>query len=326
MGRRPDIRAAAFSFGRARGYGARKGVRHMMDRRQLMAGAVAGAVTGAGLMAGPGLALVAPGEVTHRLDMLTHDDGRQVPLDIWAPATAGAWPLMPFSHGANSRADKYAELCRPLAAMGFVVVAITHADSPDHPGGGKIDMTRASAMRLADMRALIRRRAEWGASAEKVIAAGHSYGALIAQILCGARVEADGTGPDPMDADVLAGLAYSPPGQWIGIPANSWASMNKPMLVQTGTADVLPGLADIWEKHRLSFDTTPAPAALFVGEGVDHYFGNLICRPERDVAPQRVQLDSAIAVTDAFLKLVRAGQPLAPLKAMQVPMGWVEVR
>jgi predicted dienelactone hydrolase len=292
-----------------------------MDRRQVMAGMLAG------LAAGPARALVVPGEVSHRRETLTHDDGRQVPLDIWAPASAGPHMLMPFSHGANSRADKYENLCRPLAAMGFVVVGITHADSPDHPGGGKIDMSRGSAMRLEDMRALVRRRAEWGGDpAKQVIAAGHSYGALIAQIMVGAQVEAPDTGPDPVDEQVLAALAYSPPGEWMGIPADSWSRVNRPMLVQTGTADVLPGLADVWEKHRLSFDTTPAPAALFVGEGVDHYFGNLICRPERDVAPQRVQLDSAIAVTEAFLKRVMAGEPLTPLKDMQVPMGWVEVR
>jgi predicted dienelactone hydrolase len=293
----------------------------MMDRRQVMAGMMA-----SGLM-GPVWAISTPGTVSHRTETLTHDDGRQVPLDIWAPETGGLYPLMPFSHGANSRADKYENLCRPLAAMGYVVVGITHADSPDHPGGGKIDFTQASAMRLQDMRALIRRRAEWGGNpAAKVIAAGHSYGALMAQILCGARVEAAGTGPDPVDAEVLAGLAYSPPGQWTGIPANAWEAVNKPMLVQTGTADVLPGLADVWEKHRLSFDTTPAPAALFVGEGVDHYFGNLICRPERTQAPQRVQLDSALAVTSAFLRTVWAGEPLASIKGMTVPMGWVEVR
>ena len=290
-----------------------------MDRRQLMAGMLAG------VMAGPALGAVR--EVTHRRDVLTHGDGRQVPLDIWAPAGGGPHVLMPFSHGANSRADKYENLCRPLAAMGFVVVGITHADSPDHPGGGKIDMTRGHAMRLQDMRALIRRRADWGGDpAKQVIAAGHSFGALIAQIMGGAQVEAAGTGPDPIDQEVLAVLAYSPPGQWMGIPADSWARVNRPMLVQTGTADVLPGLADVWEKHRLSFDTTPAPAALFVGEGVDHYFGNLICRPERTVPPQRVQLDSAIKVTEAFLTLVTAGKALAPLKGMQVPMGWVEVR
>jgi hypothetical protein len=59
---------------------------------------------------------------------------------------------------------------------------------------------------------------------------------------------------------------------------------------------------------------------------VDHYHGNLICRPERDVAPQRVQLDSAIAVSAAFLKLVMARQSTAPLGAKKLEMGWVEMR
>jgi hypothetical protein len=39
-----------------------------------------------------------------------------------------------------------------------------------------------------------------------------------------------------------------------------------------------------------------------------------------------VQLDSALVVSEAFLKLVRAGEPLTPLAALKVPMGWVEVR
>jgi len=292
--------------------------------RRLVLGGVAA------LAASPGRALAGPqkraGKVLHRSEMLTHASGRQVPLDIWTPAKRGAYPLMMFSHGANSRADKYAELCGPLAGLGFVVAAPTHADSPDHPGKGKIEMTQASALRLEDMRGLMARRAELGASGARAIAAGHSYGALIAQIMCGAAVDAPGTGADPVDADVVAALAYSPPGEWMGIPADSWKAVNRPMLVTTGTADVLPGLADVWEKHRMSFDTTPAPAALFVGEGVDHYYGNLICRPERDVPPQRVQLDSAIAVSAAFLKLVLAGESLAALGAMKPAMGWVEVR
>jgi predicted dienelactone hydrolase len=299
----------------------------MIDRRQVMAGMIASV----GLAAAPVRAINMPGAVQHRRESFSHADGRAVPLDIWTPASKGPFPLMVFSHGANSRADKYEELCRPLAAMGYIVIGITHADSPDHPGGGKVEMARATAMRLEDMRGLIRSRATWGADpAAKVIAAGHSYGALMAQILIGARVEAEGatraTPADPADDDVLAALAYSPPGEWTGIPANSWETVRKPMLVQTGTADVLPGLADTWEKHRLSFDTTPAPAVLFVGEGVDHYFGNLICRPERTEAPQRIQLDSALAVSQAFLSRVKAGESLTGLKAMQVPMGRIEVR
>ncbi|WP_439534482.1 alpha/beta hydrolase family protein [Polymorphobacter sp.] len=290
------------------------------SRRTLLAATAAG-------LALPARAITPVDGVRARETSLTLADGRVVPINIWAPAVGGPHPLMLFSHGANSRPDKYENLARPLAAAGYVVAAPTHADSPDHPGGGKIEQAMATGMRMQDVRAMIARRAELGASAGKVIAAGHSYGGLVAQILCGARSPASGTATDPVDADVVAALAYSPPGEWLpSVPGDSWKTVSKPMFVQTGTADMLPGLAPDWRAHRLSFDTTPAPAVLFVGEGVDHYFGNLICRPERTEPPQRVQLDSAIAVSLAFLEKVRGGQSLDGLKSLETPMGWVEVR
>jgi pimeloyl-ACP methyl ester carboxylesterase len=235
-------------------------------------------------------------------------------LRVWAPAGKPR-SLIAFSHGANSRADKYDRLFERLAAAGHKVVAPTHADSPDHPGGGKIAREDGIPMRLADMRAILA-----PAGGVPTIAAGHSYGALIAQMLGGA-----GTTPPER---VKAVVAWSPPGPFPpAITAETWKSLARPQLVVTGTADTLPMMAPTWDVHRVSFDVAPGPAALFVGEGVDHYFGNIICRPERPDAPQTAQFDDAVAVTLAFIDKVLAGKPLAGLARKPVPgRSWVEVK
>jgi pimeloyl-ACP methyl ester carboxylesterase len=275
----------------------------MIDRRMVLAGGVA-------------MGLVGTPAAAAQDGTLVLADGRQVPVRRWQPPGKPRG-LIPFSHGANSSGAKYDRLCGALAAAGFLVAAPTHADSPDHPGGGSIPRERGIPLRLADMRGLI---AEGVAAGLPVIAAGHSYGALIAQMLGGA-----GGAPD---AAVAAVVAWSPPGPFPpAITADLWKTVARPMLVETGTADTLPMMAPTWDVHRVSHDVAPGPGVLFVGEGVDHYFGNIICRPERTEPPQEAQFADALAVTLAFVDAVLAGKPLAPLARSKQPgKSWVEVR
>ena len=275
----------------------------MIDRRMVLAGGMAIGVMGGAARAAQDGTLVLP-------------DGRPVPVRRWQPAGKPRG-FMPFSHGANSSGAKYDRLCSALAAAGFVVAAPTHADSPDHPGGGKIPREQGIPLRLADMRGLI---AEGVAAGLPIIVAGHSYGALIAQMLGGAGGAAD--------AAVKAVIAWSPPGPFPpAITADLWRTMARPMLVETGTADMLPMMAPTWDVHRVSHDVAPGPGVLFVGEGVDHYFGNIICRPERSEPPQEAQFADALAVTLAFADAVLAGKSLLPLaRAPQPGASWVEVR
>ena len=95
----------------------------------------------------------------------------------------------------------------------------------------------------------------------------------------------------------------------------------------TGTADTLPMMAPTWDVHRVSFDVAPGPSALFVGAGVDHYFGNIIGRPERTESGQGPQFDQAVTLTLAFLKRTLAGKSLASLAIAAKPgQSWVEVK
>ena len=278
----------------------------MIDRRLVLASGIAAGLVGTGAAAAAAadnIPLILP-------------DGRTLPVRRWLP-NATPHGFIAFSHGANSSGAKYDRLCRALATAGFVVVAPTHADSPDHPGGGKIAREQGIPLRLADMRGLV---AEGISAGLPVIAAGHSYGALIAQMLGGA-------GGVP-EAAVKAVIAWSPPGPFPpAITADLWKTVARPMLVQTGTADTLPMMAPTWEVHRVSHDVAPGPGVLFVGAGVDHYFGNIICRPERTEPPQEAQFADALAVTLGFVDAVLAGTPLLPLaRAAKPGASWVEVR
>lgn len=278
-----------------------------LNRRTFLATALALSAVGTAASAAP----------TGRDDQLKLADGRMVPLRIWQP-TGRPKSLIAFSHGANSRPDKYDRLFAPLAAAGHLVVAPLHADSPDHPGGGKIAREDGIPMRLTDMRGVLAAYQ----NGLPGIAAGHSYGALIAQMLGGAG------GQSPMP-NVSAILAWSPPGPFPPmITAETWKSVARPMLVVTGTADSLPVMAPTWEVHRLSHDVSPAPSVLFVGDGVDHYFGNIICRPERTEPPQTAQFEDAVALSLAFTAFALRSQPrFARLARARVPgKSWVEVK
>lgn len=243
-------------------------------------------------------------------DMKLEVDGRSVHVRVAHPACRHGErkPLLIFSHGANSAPAKYDRLTRAWAERGFLVAAPLHADSPDHPGGGKVTQAQSWDFRVADMRALLDRADKVTSVAgcrpdpSRVAATGHSYGALIAQVLGGARKVG---GPDQRDSRVKAVVAFSPPGPIPGYMApEGWDSLAVPMFVQTGTADVLPMIAPSWEAHRVSFDRQwGEPALLFVGKDVDHYFGNIIGRPERTRAPATAAFAEAVNLSIRFLEL-----------------------
>nr|WP_310524957.1 alpha/beta hydrolase [Polymorphobacter sp.] len=276
----------------------------MINRRLVLGGALAAMTMGAAKA------------VEHEASSLMLTDGRRVPLDIWRPGGASRG-LVAFSHGANSRPDKYSRLCSVLAVAGFTVVAPLHADSPDHPGGGSISREQGVPMRMTDMGAVF---GEFAVSGQPMVAAGHSYGGLIAQMLGGAA----GTPA----SDIKAVLAFSPPGPFPpAITTDTWKSMARPMYVQTGTADVLPMMAPKWDVHRTSHDASPAPSVLFVGQGVDHYFGNIIGRPERNEAPQTAQFGDAMMVALGFIERMLTGRTIADLaRPPYTGQSWVEVR
>jgi hypothetical protein len=63
-------------------------------------------------------------------------------------------------------------------------------------------------------------------------------------------------------------------------------------------------IAPTWDKHLVSYQASRSPGVLFVGEGVDHYFGNIIGRPERPAASEAVAqaFTAALELSSDFLR------------------------
>jgi len=136
-------------------------------------------------------------------------------------------------------------------------------------------------------------------------AAGHSYGALGALALGGAEPLLPEGVPGPLrDPRAVLALAFSPPGAVAPlIDAKGYSGLAVPALIRTGTADIPPG-ADGWTSHLLAFEFAPARGDRFglVLDGVDHYFGGAICRPELPGPRQLAQLDRAAALSLLMLQ------------------------
>lgn len=268
-----------------------------------------------------------PAGASARTVVLVAADGRAVHARLWWPAQpprgGRARGLILFSHGANSQPAKYDRLAGAWAAAGWVVAGPLHMDSPDHPDQPTVSPDRGLALRLADLRAPLawrgglERTVGLAIPADRVIAAGHSYGALVAQALAGAVVQRPGDGGALPDPRVRAVVAFSPPGPLAGyVEPAGWARVATPQFVQTGTADIIPPIALRWEDHAASFTAaTTGPRWLWVGTGVDHYFGNAIGRPEREAPDQSEAFACAVSASLAFMERVlgnRRADPEAP--------------
>lgn len=239
---------------------------------------------------------------------LTAPDGRAVPVRItWPAQGTPRLPLLVLSHGANGTLDGLVMLQRSLT-RGRIVAAPRHPDSEANPDLAKVDRIKVFGQRIADMKLVLDASAEIERLTGKridrrqIAAGGHSFGALIAQALGGAKVGAPAQ--DWRDTRITRVVAFSPPGPIPGYAeAAGWATMAVPQFVQTGTADVVPMMAPQWQAHMASFDAASVRgSALWVGHGVDHYFGNRIQRLSRVAPNQNVAFRHAIDLADAFLR------------------------
>jgi dienelactone hydrolase len=220
---------------------------------------------------------------------LKHTDGRDTAYRIVYPERGGVWPVVLFSHGANSGNLDYDLLWRPWADRGYLVIGANHIDSGPVAAQRKVGQSALWKARLADTVLPLSQRGpfddfarERGAKVDwsAVCAAGHSFGAVVAQALAGAKLldPGDHTPSDGRASAVSACMAFSPPGPLPGfITADAWASVTTPSLLQTGDADVLPGFVNDWRLRLTGFSGAPDRWTI-VARGVDHYFGGLICR------------------------------------------------
>jgi len=205
-----------------------------------------------------------------------------------------------FGHGAASAPWKYEALFGPWMRAGYRVLAPLHVDSTDHPDRASFAGLASWAARIEDMRGVTATIAH-----QHYVAAGHSYGAMAALALGGAKpLLPEGVAGPMADPRASMVLAFSPPGAMPPlIEAAGYAGLAVPALIQTGTADIPPG-APGWEGHLLAYEAAATGGDRFalVLDGVDHYFGGAICRPELPGPKQLSQLDRAASLSVQMLK------------------------
>ena len=225
---------------------------------------------------------------------------REVSVWHWQPATPATGVII-FSHGAASAPLKYTALIDEWVAAGYEVLAPLHVDSTDHPNMEQYKGMASWTARLQDMQIIADSYGQQG-----YVAAGHSYGALIALVKGGATgIVTPGLTAPLADSRVSAVLAFSPPGAIPGfVSRDNYATLAVPALIQTGTKDVPPGTNLSWEGHLDAYSAVASGGDRYalILDDVDHYFGGAICRPELPGPKQHAQLDQAVEYSLLMLR------------------------
>lgn len=272
--------------------------------------------------------------------ILNTETGREVAIEVVHP-DGGCDPctLVVFSHGAFATPERYARLTAGWSEAGFVIASPLHVDSELHPQRDEFDGPAALAARLEDFHLVLTSQSLREALAARgvtvdgpAIAAGHSYGGLIAQVAAGARLQDQDAVPPALyeaSADVAGVVALSPPGPFAGLVLDEdWASVGAPMLVVTGTTDILPGFMDEWQLHLRSFEAArQAPAYALVFEGQDHYFNGAFGRPKENLDEQTAAaLERLIVLSNDFMERLVAGSPPSPAQWLALEDSALEAR
>ena len=272
-----------------------------LRRRSLLVAAVAApALVGIGLglrsaraqtaLPTPSLVAGLDGEVrTFELDWADAARQRPVPVRLYLPATASAArpaPLVVFSHGIGGSRRSYSYLGSHFAAEGFASLHLQHVGSDRSlwTAGNPLALVgrlqdaaqEAEAIaRVHDLRFALSQvlGGEFGArlDGQRVVAAGHSYGANTTLLASGAQVVRGGRPLDLRDPRIRAAIVISaPPFYGESALAPILGPVRVPSLHVSATEDVIriPGYYSGPEDRVAVFDAIGSPRktlALFTG-------------------------------------------------------------
>lgn len=234
-------------------------------------------------------------------------DGRDVAATVHHPAssTATPAPAVVFCHGLGSGRDEYGAIGAHLASHGIVSIHPEFDDAfalmRDRLGLPHLDSTtwssdpdtRGAMLRLLFDPVQWRSRARRaravidalavdsprvpGLISERVVVAGHSFGAFTAQMLAGVRLFEPSLSGEDFGHPAVAGAALlSPQGSGSrGLQPRSWDDLHLPLLVVTATHDLGPnGEGLTW--RREPFDAAPTHDKwLVVARDRDHGLGGI---------------------------------------------------
>ena len=218
---------------------------------------------------------------------------RAVPVRLYWPQAAALGarvPLVVFSHGIGGSRRGYSYLGQHWAGNGLASLHVQHVGSDrnlwfGNPLGmiGRLQdaaQEREAIARAQDLRfaldQLLAARSEFAPriDAERIVVAGHSYGANTALLVAGARIEREGRAVELRDPRLRAAIVLSaPPFYGEAEPARILAPVTLPSLHVTATGDVIriPGYWSGAEDRVAVFDATgSARKALAVFDGGSH--------------------------------------------------------
>ncbi|WP_446830463.1 alpha/beta hydrolase family protein [Candidatus Foliamicus sp.] len=260
------------------------------------------------------------------------DGQRRLRARIVFPVGEEKAPLVIFSHGFACYRENYSDLTDHWASHGYVVVQPEHPDSPTSERRlSAADAANLHHIRISDigrvLDALVAPGQEIPGLADRIdytrrAMAGHSFGAMITQIIWGQPLRnSDGTGSLSYALDFDAAIVMSGPGPMPQMADGAFSELPGPLLVTGGTRDtrnVGDGVIQPWEWRMQSYEASPPghKYSVVLEEG-DHYLGGRICRedrggPENRGGAQDIEGVTILAgVTTAFLDAWLNSDPAA---------------
>ncbi len=259
--------------------------------------------------------------VRHAEKTLAFSADHDVRYFIDYPEGEGVFPLIVFSHGNALDANTYTNLTDFWVSHGYVVVAPYHLDSGGRDVANAVQKDYGSdwvtASRVLELRFAIDNinrlmvdlpGFSGRVSTDKVISAGHSYGALTAQQLGGAILERVGNSKKEIpaalsDSRVAAVVALSPPGVIPGfLSSATWAVLTTPQLVVSGTEDYFKGIWEDYTGHLISYESAmPGENYALVLDGMNHYLNDQIGRTNSADVPATKELKTLQSISMLFI-------------------------
>lgn len=258
--------------------------------------------------------------------------GRRVPVTVLFPNRTDpprSSPLIVLSHGAAAGRSSYAYLAKHLARNGYVVAISEHVGSSTKallrgifrqrsgPRRVSAEMARDRGewqARPAGIRFVVDTAARWNETdprlrntidLARIGVLGDSYGAYTALAVGGVGVRIGDSLSDFSNPRVDAMVALSPsgPGGWGGFSEESFARVEIPALLVTGSADVVTDWQ--WgEWRKLAYDLMPPGPRYFLWlEEATHFdFTDLPFKGSRSASVHRIVETMVLAFFDVHLK------------------------
>lgn len=251
------------------------------------------------------------------------DRERSLDLSVSYPLAAGRYPVIVFFHGALCSAAGYMQLADQWASRGYVVILPQHPN----PKGNRprseaalrefLEQVRDMSSVVDSLPEIAAREPELGERMDstRVVAAGHSMGALIASAVSGlTRTGLDGTATSFHDERFTVAVLLSGPGPLPNTPAGAWDQLTLPVMVTTGTRDHANQTDNKtnWRWRLGAYELTPPgdKYALIVDDA-DHFLGGMLCAERGSGSPDDEAFNIVAATTGDFIDAYIKGDAAA---------------